>query len=475
KESRLQKEKVAVLAAVEEARKILEAGARVAELTADAQDRRSRATAATREAEEAREAVRTAQEHLEATERGLREAVAEAASRGGSRSGGSDRSDRSGGSHGSGRSSGSVARRTVRRDGARAALETARTTAEAAERAADAARHAAEDAVRRRDMARDAAGAADTALTRARDTATTASRTDREARDALTAATERHDAAVTALDTAQQGVNGLERRFGEALAEQARQADRQRDAQNDLTDLVTLLEAERAAAGDGTVPLPTGSFARTPAGWPIRTGRPAPPRIEEESETSDTDSEEDGDAEDSDAEDAGGPPPVPRGERPDSFVASLSRLLTASGDAPAWTGSRDPHGALRAWARTDVAARRAPEDAELPEGETLVSIDDLARIGALTDALRAQSILQSGRLTVDEAGLDDAARLALVLARPDSPAYVATLAALVAREAGRPVRVLGPGDGVRAFGPDDGEPLNLYFDGRRFSATPPGG
>ncbi|MFE6765630.1 hypothetical protein [Streptomyces sp. NPDC057689] len=448
---------------------------RVAELTADAQDRRSRATAATHAAEEAREAVRTAQEHLEATERGLREAVAEAASRGGSRSGGSGRSDRSGGSHGSGRSSGSVARRTVRRDGARAALETARTASEAAERAADAARHAAEDAVRRRDMARDAAGAAATALTRARDTATTASRTDREARDALTAATERHDAAVTALDTAQQDVNGLERRVGEALAEQARQADRQRDAQNDLTDLVTLLEAERAAAGDGTVPLPTGSFARTPAGWPIRTGRPAPPRIEEESDTSDTDSEEDGDAEDSDAEDAGGPPPVPRGERPDSFVASLSRLLTASGDAPAWTGSRDPHGALRAWARTDVAARRAPEDAELPEGETLVSIDDLARIDALTDALRAQSILQSGRLTVDEAGLDDAARLALVLARPDSPAYVATLAALVAREAGRPVRVLGPGDGVRAFGPEDGEPLNLYFDGRRFSATPPGG
>lgn len=156
-------------------------------------------------------------------------------------------------------------------------------------------------------------------------------------------------------------------------------------------------------------------------------------------------------------------------------MASLSRLLTASGGAPAWTGSRDPHGALRAWARTDVAARRAPDDAELPEGETLVSIDDLARIDALTDALRAQSILQSGRLTVDDAGLDDAARLALVLARPDSPAYVATLAALVAREAGRPVRVLGPGDGVRAFGPEDGEPLNLYFDGRRFSATPPGG
>lgn len=121
-----------------------------------------------------------------------------------------------------------------------------------------------------------------------------------------------------------------------------------------------------------------------------------------------------------------------------------------------------------------MAARRAPEDAELPEGETLVSIDDLARIDALTDALRAQSILQSGRVTVDEAGLDEAARLALVLARPDSPAYVATLAALVARDTGRPVRVLGPGDGVRAFGPEEGDPLNLYFDGRRFSATPPG-
>ncbi|NEC07799.1 hypothetical protein, partial [Streptomyces sp. SID7909] len=144
-------------------------------------------------------------------------------------------------------------------------------------------------------------------------------------------------------------------------------------------------------------------------------------------------------------------------------------------DAPAWTGARDPHGALRAWARTDVAARRAPEDAELPEDGTLVSIDDLARIDALTDALRAQSILQGGRVTVAEAGLDDAARLALVLARPDSPAYVATLAALVARETGRQVRVLGPGDGVREFGPEEGDPLDLYFDGRRFSPTPPGG
>jgi hypothetical protein len=60
-----------------------------------------------------------------------------------------------------------------------------------------------------------------------------------------------------------------------------------------------------------------------------------------------------------------------------------------------------------------------------------------------------------------------------VLARPDTPAYVSTLAALVARNTGRPVRVLGPEDRVHRFGPADGTPLTLYFDGNRFSVNPP--
>lgn len=87
--------------------------------------------------------------------------------------------------------------------------------------------------------------------------------------------------------------------------------------------------------------------------------------------------------------------------------------------------------------------------------------------------MRAQSILQNGTVTVAEAGLDDSARLALVLADPDTSTYVLTLAALVARNTGRPVQVLGLDDLTHRFGPADDAPLTLYFDGNRFSVNPP--
>ncbi|MFD4562262.1 hypothetical protein ACFWP5_49550, partial [Streptomyces sp. NPDC058469] len=128
---------------------------------------------------------------------------------------------------------------------------------------------------------------------------------------------------------------------------------------------------------------------------------------------------------------------------------------------------------LLTWAQADVAANGAPDDAALPAPNTSVRTDALAEIGALTEELRAQSILQNGTVTVAEAGLDDVARLALVLARPDTPTYVSTLAALVARDTGRPVQVLGPDGRTHRFGPADGTPLTLYFDGNRFSVTPP--
>jgi hypothetical protein len=141
--------------------------------------------------------------------------------------------------------------------------------------------------------------------------------------------------------------------------------------------------------------------------------------------------------------------------------------------APTWTQTPDPNAALLAWARADAAANGVPDHAALPAPDTFVGTDALAEIGALTEELRAQSILQSGMVTVAEAGLDDAARLALVLARPDAPAYLSTLAALVARDTGRPVEVLGPDDLTQRFGAADGTPLTLYFDGNRFSVDPP--
>jgi hypothetical protein len=465
---------------------------RVTELTADVADSETRVTAADGTARAAHQAVTAAEAALETAERALREATAAASS---ARGGGSRRSTSSSSS------GGSVTRRTARRDDARTALAAARTAAQGADRALDAARHVAEDAARRLGLARDAARAAAAGLERARRDATAALADDRAARTALTAATGRHDAAVAARDAAQRAVDALQNEIADALTEQTHQANLQRTAQRTLTDRVALLEADRAAAGDGTVPLPTDSLASTPAAWPHRTPRPAPARLTpgtggevaessdsedeaeaeevedaEEVEEVDEESEDNEDGADSEDEDGdggeGAGPVVPRGERPDSFVRSLSRLLTASGAAPAWTRARDPHGALRDWARADVSAHGAPGDAALPGPDTEVSNERLESIDALTDALRAQSILQ-GVLTVADAGLDEAARLALVLDRPDSPAYISTLAALVARETGRPVRLVLPGGDVRAFGPEEGAPLTLYFDGESFSTTPP--
>ena len=367
-------------------------------------------------------------------------------------------------------------------------------------------------------MARHAAGA----LTSARNRVATATEAHGTAQAALTAATARHDQLVAARNEAQEAFDALRREIADSLAEQARQATRQRHAERDLADVVTVLEARRAATGDGTVPLPTGSLAATPATWPRRTHRPTPARNDagptaepaedpqEEPEDdpqvapqqpefqpvgggNDTDGESEDDEDDeSDDEDDGGVngrrgegsgggryrPVVSRASRPETFARSLAQLLAASGanssgNAPAWSRTRDPHTALLIWAQADVAADGAPDDAALPAPDTSVRTDVLAEIGALTEELRAQSILQNGTVTVAEAGLDDVARLALVLARPDTPAYVSTLAALVARNTGRPVRVLGPDDRAHRFGPADGTPLTLYFDGNRFWVNPP--
>ncbi|WP_411093346.1 hypothetical protein [Streptomyces sp. 049-1] len=126
-----------------------------------------------------------------------------------------------------------------------------------------------------------------------------------------------------------------------------------------------------------------------------------------------------------------------------------------------------PYESLVRWARTDVAARRAPADAPLPAPDTVLDLAELDRIGLLSDELRAQSTLQNGRMTVREAELNDTALLELVLARPDSPACFFTLLALAARDAGRSIDMVGLGDRVQRFGPDNGRALTLHFDGDR--------
>ncbi|MGW3103746.1 hypothetical protein ACWDEW_17520, partial [Streptomyces sp. NPDC001100] len=203
------------------------------------------------------------------------------------------------------------------------------------------------------------------------------------------------------------------------------------------------------------------------AGRHGQRGRPGDDVDEDGLEYASESGEEESDEEESDDEDSD----VDEGD--DGANGRRGEGSRTTGSAVAWTRTRDPHTALLAWARADVVANGAPDDVALPAPDTLVGTDALAEIGALTEELRAQSILQNGMVTVAEAGLDDAARLALVLARPDSDVYVSTLAALVARDTGRPVLVLGPDDRTRRFGPADGTPLTLYFDGNRFSVNPP--
>ncbi|MBK3572089.1 hypothetical protein, partial [Streptomyces sp. MBT62] len=258
--------------------------ARVTELTTDLQGHTERAMAATRAAEELHEAVRTAEGELRAAQEAVQEAaeaareaaeraarqVADSAAQGGSSARGEGNSASGG--------PGSPARSESRRNRARRALDQARTAAAAGDRAVETARHAVDDTRGRLGLAQGAARSAADALTRARELAATATATERTARAALTAATALHDRAVVARDAAQEALDALGLDITDALAEQARQAARQRHAQRDLGDVVALLEAQRAAAGDGTALLTTGSLAATPAAWPGRTPRPTPAR-----------------------------------------------------------------------------------------------------------------------------------------------------------------------------------------------------
>ena len=240
------------------------------------------------------------------------------------------------------------------------------------------------------------------------------------------------------------------------------------DAHSPAVAPVAVLETQRAAAGDGT--------ARGPEVEPEAEPEVEPQEPEFRPGGAGTEADED-------PEEGRLRVAVSRAQGPETFARSLAELLAApapgtpasvSVPTPTWSRTRDPHAALLTWAQADVAVHGAPDDAALPAPDTSVSTDALAEIGALTEELRVQAIMQNGTVTVADAGLDDPARLALVLARPgDTLGYTSALAALVARITGRPVRVLGPDGRTDRFGPADGTPLTLYFDGNRFSVTPP--
>ncbi|MGH1556157.1 hypothetical protein ACRAWF_43470 [Streptomyces sp. L7] len=168
-----------------------------------------------------------------------------------------------------------------------------------------------------------------------------------------TPTTARHDQTVAARDAAQEELDTLELGITDALAEQARQAARQRHAERDLGDVVAVLEARRAAAGDGTALLTTGSLSATPAAWPRRTPRPTPARIgaapmarlteEPQNEPENDPQNEPGVEPEEEPEEGRHRPAVSREQGPESFARSLAQLLatpapgtTASDTTPTW-------------------------------------------------------------------------------------------------------------------------------------------
>ncbi|MGQ4424892.1 hypothetical protein ACN6LL_007487, partial [Streptomyces violaceoruber] len=159
----------------------------------------------------------------------------------------------------------------------------------------------------------------------------------------------------------------------------------------------------------------------------------------------------------------------------DSFARSLAQLLGRDAALPSWALSDRPYEALVDWARVDVATRRAPQDAPLPAPETVLDPSELEGAGLLNEELRAQSTLQNGRMTVLEAELSNTDLLELVLVRADFPACFSTLVALVARDTGNAIEVVGPDDRVQRFGPDNGPSITLYFGGHRFRTSPSSG
>lgn len=158
--------------------------------------------------------------------------------------------------------------------------------------------------------------------------------------------------------------------------------------------------------------------------------------------------------------------------------AAAPAMIWADGVAESlgfgWLVAEDVQGALAAWARDQLQVISTAYGTSLPEGDDLVSLDELDAVGvALTSGVRAQAVLMGGRLTVEEAALNDAQRIDVLLNRASSRAYADTLAALVAEGLALGIEIVGPGSERRAFGPRSGDPLRIRFDGATYTVQLP--
>jgi hypothetical protein len=154
----------------------------------------------------------------------------------------------------------------------------------------------------------------------------------------------------------------------------------------------------------------------------------------------------------------------------DGFGAALAHALRHSGDV-----GGAPDGSLNQWAADRVTSVDLPDGAPLIAPSRSVTVDALTRAGtALSEAQRMRAVLEGGALAAGEVDLTAAQQFRLALALDAHAAPVAWVtAAVVARELGVAVVLVGPDGGLHRFGPAAIAPLVVVEEAGGFLAGVP--
>ncbi|WP_086809375.1 hypothetical protein [Streptomyces reticuliscabiei] len=312
-------------------------------------------------------------------------------------------------------------------------------------------------------------------------------------RAALTEATDHLRSAELARATALQHADHLAGLIQAAMDHQRTQAKIQAAQENALPAFATQVAARAAPPVD----VPTGSLASTPSRWPDLTAhavpapglppaeaapheaehaapgvtpttprltRPAPPAAatRDASGTDDVAPTDDGSG---------------RAPSDGSFGAALLaavpvHVLPGTGGPQPLAGV-DSTGALHDWARgrlMEPGPLGLPPGVRLPADDDTLTEAEIRSLGVeVTAGMTAEAIMLGRPLTVAAVSLDPGQQLQLILNRPESGDYVATVAALAAQALGRDIVIVGPGPVEHRYGSVPGEPIRITFDGTGYS------
>ncbi|MFJ9299604.1 hypothetical protein ACIRPJ_37470, partial [Streptomyces asoensis] len=273
------------------------------------------------------------------------------------------------------------------------------------------------------------------------------------------AAQARRYAAEKALEEAGRRVDELRELLDSARERQRTAARAQKVAAGRLAGLAADVNDLRGTTS--SIEMPTGSLARTPAGWPDPGSRPNPPR----GVTTNSVQVTDGDA--VDTADIIAPSPE------ESFSAALLREVSPQSDPARDGGHRD---ALDRWLSERLSALEAdgaPPVPGLPTGTDTADLDEMHALGVvLGPGQAAEASLLGGRISVSAAQLDIGQRIRLLVHRTAPGSRPQTLAALTAAASGRDVVIVGQ-DGVEhSHGDGTGDPIRIVFDGVRYATHP---